>query len=360
MLIKELNTESGKEFIESYILSIPRREWHSRKRRKRRRKSRSRPNSYLGDNFIKSFELFRIQHFIWNLIYSFVRSIVGASILEPIIRIPVSLKIETDSSFYTDFVAVMRDNKELSEFIVNIMRAYYEHPHIKEQVDAVLFEYTPEGKIFKQIERIHASLSKSLAVTGMLRNQVSNTQEVLQGGSFPASSVPAVIPESVQQRLDQHERALLAVSEKLDFLISKLQQGDGSVNGNPSPSPSPSASAPVTSTVSSVPREVQSDPVVPSVAPSSAPSSVPSALTQSQIPIGGTTDNAENSEVTNPYVEVNRTPQMEMPKNPPVAPPVVVDDGESTEVTVASEDSASRSNLPANFLKLAKSVKKKG
>lgn len=330
---------------ENYVypeITISRKERHSRKRQRKRRGRK---------NFIKEPKIFRIQHLLWNLIYSSIRFVVGASIMESFIRIPVSLKVETDSDFYTEFVSVKRDNKELSEFIVNIMRVYYENDHIKEQVDALMLEHTPEGKLFKQIERIHAELSKSMATTSMLKHQVNQTQEVAREGieslSTPTTPTALPVPDEVSQRLDQHDKALSDIGGKLDFLISAIQQGTNLVNIAQNPNSgvvqSPTMSNYVNGAVS---NEAQ-------------PKPAESAVPVSQQPILESNDE-ENLGVINPTLGIpSPSPQVSQQK-PAVAPPVFEDEEPiAAGVTIETEEEEeARPKVPATFAKLAKSIKK--
>lgn len=179
--------------------------------------------------FIKSLDIFIIRHMVWNLIYRCIRVLLGASILEDYIRIPVSLKFDKNSSFYREFVAPKRESRELSEFIVNLMRVYYENDRLRVALDEAIDELTPFGKIKKQLERIHLEHSKVLMTTAVLSSQVSQMIDKVENAIHDEDKprLPPVVRETpaLLERILKLEQILPSLDAKLDAVLSTLQNG---------------------------------------------------------------------------------------------------------------------------------------
>ena len=87
------------------------------------------------------------------------------------IRIPVSLKVEDDGDFY-DFVLSLRDSKELSTFIVDLLKAYFDNKEIKEKVDTLLKIYNPFTDLKERLLKIQLEHSKAVMATSLLDNKI--------------------------------------------------------------------------------------------------------------------------------------------------------------------------------------------
>lgn len=92
-------------------------------------------------------------------------------------RIPISLKVPEDE-FYYEFVEPKRANKELSPFIYQILRAYFEDEAVKEAVKPHLMTQKDNRIEFinRELERIAMEHSQTIMETQALQDEIENKQ----------------------------------------------------------------------------------------------------------------------------------------------------------------------------------------
>lgn len=97
------------------------------------------------------------------------------------IRIPVSLKIEDEGDFY-DFVLSLRDSKELSSFIIDLLKVYFDNKDIKDKIDSVLNIYNPFEELKERLLKIQLEHSKAVMATSLLDNKIKDVVTKIEDG----------------------------------------------------------------------------------------------------------------------------------------------------------------------------------
>lgn len=95
------------------------------------------------------------------------------------IRIPVSLKVEDNGDFY-DFVLSLRDSKELSSFIIDLLKIYFDNKEVKDKVDAILNIYNPFTELKERLLKIQLEHSKAVMATNLLDNKIKSVVEKIE------------------------------------------------------------------------------------------------------------------------------------------------------------------------------------
>ena len=98
-----------------------------------------------------------------------------------IARIPVCLKFDVNDDFYTNFVLSLKQTRELSTFIVKILKTYYEKSTVSKAVDEVLEEESPFASIRESLERIaEMNITNHMAISSM-KGTLNIGKSVLSG-----------------------------------------------------------------------------------------------------------------------------------------------------------------------------------
>lgn len=98
-----------------------------------------------------------------------------------IARIPVCLKFDVNDEFYTNFVLSLKQTRELSTFIVKILKTYYEKSTVSKAVDEVLEEESPFASIRESLERIaEMNVTNHMAISSM-KGTLNIGKSVLSG-----------------------------------------------------------------------------------------------------------------------------------------------------------------------------------
>lgn len=98
-----------------------------------------------------------------------------------IARIPVCLKFDVNDEFYTNFVLSLKQTRELSTFIVKILKTYYEKSTVSKAVDEVLEEESPFASIRESLERIaEMNITNHMAISSM-KGTLNIGKSVLSG-----------------------------------------------------------------------------------------------------------------------------------------------------------------------------------
>lgn len=173
-----------------------------------------------------------------------------------VIRIPVSLKCDTDTEFYNDFILDMKENRTLAGFIIDILRAYYEDDAVRDAVNKTVEIYNPYTEIRQRVQNIQMEHMKTMMATSMLSDHTQQSMEDVKDGSFMERAKQGMGGESdyqsqqdtlllqteqqqsqqtnqqenaFEQRIESIEKALPNISEQIN-LIMKLLQQNGAVN----------------------------------------------------------------------------------------------------------------------------------
>lgn len=170
------------------------------------------------------------------------------------IRIPVSLKFDTDSDVYKDFVIELKENKELSSFIVSFLNLYYEDQEVRDLINFKREENNPYSALREQLTKINLQHSQTVMTTSMLANQTNSIIKGLEReGYIPSTNAdvdvddsvytmnigdtPINPSDSVQHQIEQQQRAKAnpavvdALMQRMDnmekvlpSIVSKLEQ----------------------------------------------------------------------------------------------------------------------------------------
>lgn len=94
------------------------------------------------------------------------------------VRIPVSLKFDTDSDVYTDLIIDLKDNRELSPFIVQLLTLYYEDDEVRDLINFKREQNNPFSALREQLTKINLQHTQTIVATNMLASQ---TQGIISG-----------------------------------------------------------------------------------------------------------------------------------------------------------------------------------
>lgn len=115
---------------------------------------------------------------------------------EKTVRIPVSLKFDIYEEFYQDFIHPVRQERRLSDMIVNLLRAYYEDEEIRRLVDTRVLGQEEIDELNREIERISLEHRASILKTDALRFETDSKLGVVE---FPQekAATPVATMESI-------------------------------------------------------------------------------------------------------------------------------------------------------------------
>lgn len=269
------------------------------------------------------------------------------------IRIPVSLKFDTSTDFYNDFIYVMREDRTLSDFIVNILRAYYENHDVREVVDNVLGLYDPLAELKKQVQRAQLEHMKVVMATSMMEHQLSKAENYLKENINNSASNEVVRTDnSLEARVESLEKLVAPINEKLNMVLSMLQQGGYnsiSLSSQPANNSSPHNQSEVNNALNIVSNQENVEKqTATNLAPSVEKQDIlPSAPTlQPEIEVATPIHQVQQVQ---PPQSVQQVQQVSTSSQPASAPIIIVDEPEEQEDT----------RKPASFGKAFKSIKRK-
>lgn len=169
--------------------------------------------------FIKLRDCFIIEELVKDIAYiiSWFLCIWRSGIMS-LERIPVSLKVDTESDFFIELLGPLRDSRGLSEFILGLMKAYHEDLALRDLVDNYNNQNSSSAALARQIERITVEHQKSVALTSMVASQVGMTMNVASGGADNTPQLPSATSENVvlNERLSSLEGKLEAILKFMD------------------------------------------------------------------------------------------------------------------------------------------------
>lgn len=281
-------------------------------------------------------------------------------------RIPVSLKFDTDSDMFNDFIVELRDSRELSSFIVELLTLYYEDDEVRSLINYKRERNNPFSPLYQKLQEINLQHTKTIVATNMLVNQtqgiVSNLEKEgllekdnpfkreVDESTFtmnitdatpqkPTEVAPTALPQPSDitvlfERMEKLEKLLPNIMDTLNQLLQNNQgqsQAPSRVEGTPQ----------VQATVQPV---IQSDPVIqPEIQPKSEVQ--PVTPTEPEI----------NLEMTEQGISTNSSTSAEPALVILDEPTVVVPNEVNPQIGVSEE----KPTKPASFGKALGSLKKK-
>ena len=97
-------------------------------------------------------------------------------------RIPVSLRFddEENSDFYFGFIEQKKNDRELSQLILDLLHVYYENEMVRGAVDDYVVNKSPYMHIHAELERIALEHSRQRVTTNMLGDFTNNEQKIIE------------------------------------------------------------------------------------------------------------------------------------------------------------------------------------
>lgn len=142
-------------------------------------------------------------------------------------RIPVCLKFDADEPFFNDFVAPLKDSKDLSTFIIKLLRCYYETDTVREGVDDTLATGRPFEVINQGLQRIIDTHNENVMALSGMQSAVMQGRSVMEGVAADFVEEFGEEYESTErQRVLEHNRLLAERQKQLKDV--QLEQGTGS------------------------------------------------------------------------------------------------------------------------------------
>lgn len=133
------------------------------------------------------------------------------------VRIPVSLRIERDDDEFFDFVMGLKNSKELSSLVINLLKGYQKDSRFQELLDEFLIESDDYyRKVVEQFDKVQLANQRIGNTTSMLRDEI----RTVQTKTSPQSEMGL----EVSERLDMLERHLPEINEKLDMFLKQVEQ----------------------------------------------------------------------------------------------------------------------------------------
>lgn len=100
-------------------------------------------------------------------------------------RLPVCLRFDKNDEFYKEFVIPLKQTRELSGFIVKLLKTYYDQKDVAKAVDDVLEEESPFATMHESLEKLaELNMNNQMAINSM-KGAVNAGKTVLndvQGG----------------------------------------------------------------------------------------------------------------------------------------------------------------------------------
>ncbi len=169
--------------------------------------------------------------------------VVGRSLCYMLRRIPLSLRIEDENSdFYSSFIVAKRNNRELTDLILDLLRLYYDKDEIKLALEEYRSEKNPYAKVQADLQRIAQEHNKYNVAADILsdvsRNEKKKYEENLSKTSEEDEQEKLrLMEESIAVKVNEKvEEQVTTIMPKLVELIRKevvnSMTGVGSNNGS--------------------------------------------------------------------------------------------------------------------------------
>lgn len=151
------------------------------------------------------------------------------------------LKVDINAEYVKNYLLDLKDSRQLSSTIIDMLKAYYEDEEVKRAYDNYVASNGPMAEIQKQLERIQLEHNKTVMTTSMLNNQVdqvkSQAETKHEDSVAQEDNKPVSVDPEILQRLEAIEKALpniTQLSEQMGKILSVLQVGGHPQSGTAS------------------------------------------------------------------------------------------------------------------------------
>ena len=146
-------------------------------------------------------------------------------------RLPVCLRFDKNDEFYKEFVIPLKQTRELSGFIVKLLKTYYDQENVAKAVDEVLEDESPFAAMHESLEKIaELNMNNQMAINSM-KGAVNAGKSVLNGVQGDNSERPTYssVVEGFEDTVGfevapQMERALLENRSIVEVIKEQSQQ----------------------------------------------------------------------------------------------------------------------------------------
>lgn len=139
---------------------------------------------------------------------------------ETIKRLPISLKFDASSKFYTEFIEGLRENRNLTSFIVDILEVYYTQPEVKKLVDRVLY---PD--VTSMLQNQQVDLIGKYAQDGGVLNDLEQKREYFLNDT-QTNREPTVTSEETV-RIAEMEKQMALMAQQMNQFMSAMNPSMG-------------------------------------------------------------------------------------------------------------------------------------
>lgn len=131
--------------------------------------------------------------------------------------IPITLRIAKDD-FFVNFLHPLREQKELSKFILNALRGYYYDADVKDALDAYIANIDPMATVYSYINSIQSRISSDIAMTEAFSDDIQTE------GTTPDVDAFSERLQKIESQLQAFGDAQALVNEMREML-TKMKGG---------------------------------------------------------------------------------------------------------------------------------------
>ncbi len=141
-------------------------------------------------------------------------------------RVHIGIWMDHEADYYKDLISPLRGSNQLTKFVLDLIRAYYEEPVIQQLYADYVDRNDPLSVIKRQIAEAQENHEKTIMATRMLSSHVDASEEAIQSANAGISSpqLPAG-GSKLEERLNTIEQVLPEITGQLGVLIQALQAG---------------------------------------------------------------------------------------------------------------------------------------
>lgn len=133
------------------------------------------------------------------------------------VRLSLNIKVDTSEEYYKNLILPKKNKRELNEFIVDLIKVYYESEQVKEIVDSAII-----GDV-EEVESLYNAI---------------NSKE--KGILTFSNSIRDLISVNALEKEDKNENdkesllssSVIRLENKLDFVVEQLKSGNFEVKNN--------------------------------------------------------------------------------------------------------------------------------
>lgn len=115
--------------------------------------------------------------------------------------IPIRLKVEV-GDFYYNLIEPLRDDKELTTFITNALRGYFEDDDVRDAIDRYNAKNDPMYRMQEQINSIMMTHQKSMAMLHNTQMVVDSATEIMEEKADESNNLRSLVAEEVKKALE--------------------------------------------------------------------------------------------------------------------------------------------------------------